>query len=88
MAVGFVNYRSGRIAGAVALAEEVRAENPDMVIARLMLIFHRDIEGRHDEVQTLAGEVLRINPDLTAAEANGMVFVSEAEGVFRRAGLP
>ena len=88
IAIGFVNYRAGRIAEAVAVMEEVRAENPDLVLPRLLLIFHRDVEGRHDEVRTLVGEVLRVNPSLTAAEANRISLGFEADDVFRRAGLP
>ena len=87
--VALVNYRAGRIADAVARLEEARAENPDLVMPRLALIFHRDSEGRRDEVRAIVGEILRINPDLTAAEADQMLLVFEAaDDVFRRAGLP
>lgn len=88
MAAGFVNYRAGRTAETVALMEEVRAENPDMLVPRLVLIFHRDSEGRRDEVRTLLSEVLQINPDLTAAEANQVIVAFDAGDAFRRAGLP
>ena len=88
IAVGLVNYRAGRIEEAVALMEEARAENPDLVLPRLMLIFQRDAEGRGDEVRTLVAEVLRVNPDVTAAETDRMLAAFEAEDVFRRAGLP
>ncbi len=88
IAVAFVNYQAGRTAEAVAQLEAARAENADLILPRLVLIFHRDGEGCSDEVKTLVGEVLRVNPELTAAEANRIVFVFDDVEVLRRAGLP
>lgn len=86
--IGFVNYQVGRIEEAVAQLEHARAENPDLILPRLLLISHRDGEGRRDETRALAGEVLRVNPDLTAAEADRIVLAFDDVEVFRRAGLP
>ena len=88
LAIAFVNYRAGQIDEAIALLEEARAENPDLILARLFLIRHRDSEGRGNDARVLAEEVLRINPDLTAEEGERMLVGFEALEPLRRAGLP
>ena len=86
--VGFVNYRAGRTAEAIAMMEDARASNPDLILPRLVLLAHRDSEGRSDEARTLAAEVLAVNPELTAEEANRMALIVDETDAFRRAGLP
>ena len=89
MTIAFVNYRAGRIDEAVAHMERAAAQNPDLILPRLLLIFHNDAEGRSGDARVIAAEIRAINPDLTAAEANRMG-ASSFEGLeaFRRAGLP
>lgn len=86
--LSFVNYRAGRVDQAVRSMETIREESPDAILPRLMLIVHRDAEGRSDEAQALVEEILHVNPDLTAADANRMTIAFDVEAAFQRAGLP
>ena len=67
-----VNYRAGRTAKAVELAERARDGNPDLILPRILLAVHRESEGRHEEAQTLVREILRVNPELTADHVSSM----------------
>ncbi len=60
-----VNYRAGRTAKAVELAELARDRNPDLIAPRFLLAAHYESAGRHDEAQTLVQEILRVNPEIT-----------------------
>ena len=46
--------------------EQLRAENPDAIPARLELAAHYQAARRHDEAHALVQEVLQVNPALSA----------------------
>ncbi|MCZ6781829.1 MAG: adenylate/guanylate cyclase domain-containing protein, partial [Proteobacteria bacterium] len=84
----FVESLAGRIDEAVAMLEQARAANPDLIYSRLFLLVQRDAEGRGDEARALAAEVLSINSDLTAEQGAMLLRESGAVEPLRRAGLP
>ena len=69
MFVGYVNAAVGRNERAVELWERVRAEYPRMVLARIPLVIYYEKIGRHADARTVAREILRTNPDITAEQA-------------------
>ena len=56
----------GRHDEAVRIAEQVRAENPDSIVSRLLLAAHYQTIDRHEEAHALIQEALQVNPVLTA----------------------
>ena len=88
-----MNYRAGRTAKGVELAELARNGNPDLISPRILLALHYESEGRHDKAQTLVREILQVNPEITAdylAMQSGLasLFGTEDRDQLRRAGLP
>ena len=80
---------------AVELWESARATNSDLVTFRIPLIEHYESIGRHDEAAEIVGEVLAVNPGMTAHTAANSGFAARpAEEVpaliatLRQAGLP
>ena len=69
MFVGYVNAAVGRNERAVELWERVRAEYRHMVLARIPLVIYYEKIGRHADARTVAREILRTNPDITAEQA-------------------
>jgi adenylate cyclase len=93
IAVAYVNFAAGRTETAVELWEQVRAANPDMIIAHIPLAALYESEGRHEEARALAQEILRVNRDLTAESATELALAlgfdtNDAIDNLRRAGLP
>ncbi len=91
--MAYVNFGAGRTEKAVELWEQVRAANPDMILARIPLAALYESEGRHEEARALAQEILRVNRDLTAESATELALAlgfdgDEAIDNLRRAGLP
>jgi len=88
-----VNFAAGRTEEAVELWEQARAANPEMILARIPLAALYESEGQHEEARALAGEILRVNQDLTAESATGLALGvgfdrDEAIDNLRSAGLP
>ncbi len=90
-----VNYRAGRTAKAVELAELARDRNPDLIAPRILLAIHHESAGRHDEAQALVQEILRVNPEITTDLLAGPLTdwfdadeKTELRDSLRRAGLP
>ena len=88
-----VNYIAGRTEKAVELWEQIRASNPDMILARIPLAVLYESEGRHEEARALAQEILHVNPDLTAESAADLTLgwgfdKDDTIDNLRRAGLP
>jgi TolB-like protein/class 3 adenylate cyclase len=77
MAEGTVNgsiraamlLRTGRTDEALELFEQSRAANPDLLLPRIHLAYHRAEAGRLDEARVLVEELLRIDPQLTVQKA-------------------
>jgi adenylate cyclase len=69
--LGLLNLLAGRVDEAVRLCEEVRAENADMLHARILLAVVY-AEERPQEARRVVREILRVNPELTAATAVGL----------------
>ncbi len=93
MVVASVNFAAGRSEKAVELWEQIRASNPDMILARIPLAALYESEGRHEEARVLVQEILRVNRDLTAESATELVLTvgfdkDEAIDNLRSAGLP
>ncbi|MCH6563964.1 MAG: tetratricopeptide repeat protein, partial [Myxococcales bacterium] len=91
--VAYVNFAAGRTEKAVELWEQVRAANPDMILARIPLAALYESEGRHEEARALAQEILRVNRDLTAESATELALTFGFDGDefrdnLRSAGFP
>ncbi len=88
--VAYVNFSAGRTEKAVELWEQVRAANPDMILARIPLAAIYESEGRHEEARAVVQEILRVNPDLTADHAAQLTVraTPEQTKALRSAGLP
>ncbi len=89
--MAYVNFAAGRTEKAVELWEQVRAANPDMILARIPLAILYESEGRHEEARVLAREILRVNPDLTAESATELALGFDRDETIdnlRSAGLP
>ena len=56
----------------VAWHLEEASENPDLVIPRIGLAGIYESQGRHEEARAVVQEILRVNPQLTAALAVGL----------------
>lgn len=96
-AIAEINAQAGRTEVAEQLYERIRASNSDLIVPRLRLLQLYDSQSRYDEAQTLAEEILRVNPALTAdlvvgsgaiaafLDADQKAALREA---LRRAGLP
>ena len=67
--VAWVNAAVGRSEEAVELWERLRAQNPDLLLARIPLAIHYEDTGRHDEARAVVQEIRRVNPEMTAALA-------------------
>ena len=61
--------QAGRSDEAVALFEQARAANPELLLPRIHLAYHHAAAGRIDEARGLVAEMLRINPELTVERA-------------------
>ena len=85
---------TGRTEEAVALWQQAREENPDLIMARLNLADHHVQAGDLSEARVLVAEALRVQPALTADDvlARGIVTrLADAESFranLRKAGLP
>jgi adenylate cyclase len=93
--IATAQYRLGQTAEAVDLWESARAKNPDLVTFRIPLIEHYESIGQHERAAEIAGEVLAVNPGMTAQIAASSGFVARAPdeipaltAALRRAGLP
>jgi len=91
----YLNRGESRKAEAVELWESARAANPDLVTYRIPLIEHYESIGQHDEAAGIVGEVLAVNPHMTASVAATSGFAARAPdevpaltALLRRAGLP
>ncbi len=87
----------GRIEEAVALWEQAREKNVDLILPRLELADYYAGSGRLDEARVLVEEILRVNPELTAENARelaGRAMARNAEDAsalaenLKAAGLP
>ena len=56
----------GRIDEAVLLWEQAREANADLILPRLELADYYARNGRTKEARVLAGEIRRVNPEMTA----------------------
>jgi len=91
--VAYANFAAGRTEKAVELWEQVRAANPEMILARIPLAALYESEGRHEEARALGQEILRVNPDLTAESATELALAwgfdrDDVIDNLRSAGLP
>jgi TolB-like protein/class 3 adenylate cyclase/Tfp pilus assembly protein PilF len=93
--IALAQYRLGQTEEAVELWESARAANPDLVTYRIPLIEHYESIGEHVEASEIVGEVLAVNPDMTARVAASSGFAARVPdeipaliAVLRRAGLP
>ena len=99
--MAFANILAERYEDAVVLLERVRAAGPDDVVARvvLVMIYEGSEEAghanHHAEAVAVAQEIKRINPNLTAEQAVGLILAGDlvpelGRGVawLQRAGLP
>ncbi len=94
--IATAKYRLGQTEEAVELWESARAANPDLVTFRIPLIEHYESIGQHDEAAKIVGEVLAVNPDITARVAASSAFAAARApdevpaliAMLRRAGLP
>ena len=101
--MAMANIMAERYNEAVDLLERVRSDNPDNLVARVLLavIWEASEEGvgvnHHDEATAVVDEILRVNPDLTAERAMrllpagdflGPQAISRNTGWLRSAGLP
>ena len=66
MLLGYMYEAAGDGGRAAATWEQVRVANPDMIPPRLELLRYYDNEARGEQASTMAAEMLRINPALTA----------------------
>jgi adenylate cyclase len=92
IAVPYVNLMAGRTREAVEMFEQARLANPDLILARIPLAAIYEAEGRHEEARTVAEEILRVNPNLTAESATRISFLDAEEAAdliaaLRKAGL-
>ncbi len=87
----------GRTDEAVLLWEQAREANADLILPRLELADYYVRNGRTEEARVLAGEIRRVNPEMTADFARqvaGRAMARGPEAAFalgenmRRAGLP
>jgi adenylate cyclase len=86
----WVNLQVGRKEKAVELCEQLRAANPDMILARIPLAAHYESEGQHEEARAVVDEILRVNPDFTVEDAIRLSRLPDSEawaGDLRKAGL-
>jgi adenylate cyclase len=94
--VPWVNLAAGRKQEAVALFEQIRAANPELIGARTPLAAIYELEGRHEEARAIVQEILRVNPHYSAELAAQLTeerflpteTVAEYGDALRRAGLP
>jgi TolB-like protein/DNA-binding winged helix-turn-helix (wHTH) protein len=89
---GLIQAQVGRRDLAAELYQRVREANPDIVPPRLVLIAHFVEEGELAKAREVAGEVRRINPELTAELALRTypfaLRTRELVAAFRAGGLP
>jgi hypothetical protein len=81
----------GRTEEAEALAQQVRAANPDLIRPRLLLANLYAAQDRLAEARTMVAEIRAINPELTAEQALRSGPAGGREEMIanlRRAGLP
>jgi adenylate cyclase len=93
--VPYVNLAAGRTDEAVEMFEQIRAGSPELIGVRIPLVALYESRGRHEEARAVAGEILAVNPHLTAESATGFIeglvdaeTAAEWEGALRTAGLP
>jgi adenylate cyclase len=67
--IAYVDWFAGRTKEAVDLWESLRASNPDMIRARILLAAHYVETGREPEARELVREILRVNPKFTVGMA-------------------
>jgi TolB-like protein/Tfp pilus assembly protein PilF len=73
MALAYINYGAGRKAEAIELLEKVRRENEDNILVRVGLTAFHQREGDKQYAHELTQQILRINPDITAEIAKGLI---------------
>jgi tetratricopeptide (TPR) repeat protein len=73
MALAYINIGAGRKAQAIELLEKVRRENDDNILVRIGLTAFHQREGDKEYARQLTQQILRINPDITAEIAKGMI---------------
>lgn len=73
MALAYINIGAGRKAQAIELLEKVRRENDDNILVRIGLTAFHQREGDKAYARELTQQILRINPDITAEIAKGMI---------------
>ena len=87
-----IYQRTGREDEAVRIEEQLRAENPDAIWARLALAVHYRAAGQHDEAHTVIQEALQVNPALSVEALSrrwvGAADLEERLRNLRAAGLP
>jgi adenylate cyclase len=98
VSVAYVNFAAGRRDEAVDFLERARAAAPDGLPQRVMLAAYYEQEGEHAKAASVAEEMLRVVPDLSAERAMELIpgldqiLSSEELAQFpdnlRKAGLP
>ena len=64
---GTVSYVQGQVSKAVELWEQTRRENPGLGQGAILLAYHYQSTGRHDEARAIVAEILELNPDAKAS---------------------
>ncbi|GAA3348268.1 hypothetical protein GCM10020358_66100 [Amorphoplanes nipponensis] len=73
MALAYINLGAGRKTEAMDLLEKVRRENEDNILVRIGLTAFHQREGDKAYARELTQQILRINPDITAEIAKGLI---------------
>ncbi len=73
MLTAYVNEAAGRVGEAMVLMEQIRSENPDNIIARVVLARFYEREARHEEAQATVREILLVVPDFTVERAMQLI---------------
>jgi len=73
MALAYINMGAGRKTEAIELLEKVRRENEDNILVRVGLTAFHQREGDKKYARELTQQILRINPDITAEIAKGLI---------------
>jgi tetratricopeptide (TPR) repeat protein len=80
----------GRVGEAVEMWERARADNPDMIVARVSLASHYAQTGFREQARAILDEALAVNPELTLEAVKRASFVPRSDGFLdglRSAGL-
>lgn len=73
LALSYINYGAGRVAESMKFLEKVRRENADNILARIGLARYHQHEGDKEQASALVAEILKINPEMTAAIAMELI---------------